>query len=1468
MLAEILAHISAAFPADAVSSRGLPEGAIRAAIATWLASSPEPNLGRLSAQLPHLSARLREAHAEPWLNPAYAWPELKPFLLAPESQGVFVVEVDEARRDIARLDLEALRRAAPASAAAAPGQRPAAAGDAAVTATTSSEASTSAQPPNCAGVDIQELISLGLRRATARANVPEATLRRAIASWLASSPEPRMGAHATALSALEAHVRREHAGLWLNPKYTWPGLEEFLLTPESRGAVAVVREGPESDGPSSVVRLDLDALRKAAAERAGTGGADAPAGPAARPAALHRGADRPTGLAGAAPAVAAALSAASDAATTSLTAPAEDSEEDVRDLIAGALPNTHAPGELPSNLLRRIVASWLAGSPDPSVGPLAALLPRLGDHLRTEHAGLWLNPKHAWPKLKPFLLAPEGKGAFSVVRERSGREWVRLDTAALRRAAATQGGGPAATTAGSSAAPGTQCSAAPAATGAATAPPAIRPASAPAAAAAAALPLPHKQLLSALLERFAALGPEDPNGLAQAAKRAMAQLLAEAPGHKLPLAGLGGKVTKLMGGVKPLRKLRALCEEEPDVFAVWLQAPDTCMVRLLVGASPEPAPPPPASATAAASSAITAAEAGGGQSDFAAAQRRLTQALARRFPHPEHGEAANAGLVASAKRGIARILATSPPPHSILLGRVGEVLTRMLGGPGPAGKAGKLRELCEQEPDVFRVTTPGLGTVYVALVCPTLLPLAAELAEAERSAPAAALVRAKPATAIGARVAAARGSGAGAAAASSAQAASPAVGRPSNASGATSGASAAQGRASAGSVASGPTAAAALTALTPPPEQLQTALLNRFPALGPEGPGRLANAAKRAVAKCLAEAPGHELGFARLGDVIPKLMGGVKPPRKLRELCEEEPDVFNVWLQLPSTWVVRLHWATLAALGEVATAASRGIQKPPTGAAAGVAGAGSSSALTPGAEAPGAKASRRRGGSLLGALFARFPAPGAAPEPTLLRLRNAAKRYVARGLAMAPGRELPLDDILRKMWPHLLEGGSGSPVERLRALCEEEPDVFAVWLQIPSTWMVRLVWAELAALEEKKAKAAHANGAPPQPKLGSVSGKSVEGKVKLQPEASSPASQPQTLTAPAPHPAAGAARAPTVGSASPRQYSIPIPIPVPAPDLLPVLPGAQPPQQHPAPAALALDFLPPAPAIVVSDPFTPALAAMLQHCRACTHLGLAVHSYGRAPAVVCLYAPPGSAPATAGTVSTTSTSAMGAAEPAAAMAKTAAGATAEAESSAVAGAAVYLIDLAAARALHGGGEAGSDAERMLLFGVGSLLVNAGVEKVVHGRHQIFTLEAACGGVTTAPFLDTRVALTGLAAMLGVPPPPPPPSTSAASTSSAAAGAPPLSLAAVTAHVSALRSGLAAAGLWADRPDLLAALSAVHFAALRDELGPGEGGGAAWGSRPLSPSQVAAAAASARHLPELLVALLQACYQATAGELGS
>ncbi|KAG2496102.1 hypothetical protein HYH03_005705 [Edaphochlamys debaryana] len=396
-------------------------------------------------------------------------------------------------------------------------------------------------------------------------------LRNSIATWLAASPDPSLGAYTAYMYRAEWSYQQlqQRAGSGPAPGF-WPHLRPFLLAPESAG-VFVLDSDPQG---YEFVRLELRALRLAA------------------------------------------------------------------EAAAAASPYAHqqlAPGVVP---------------PRPPPGPLAASLTCISTTLRQDHPELWLHPAYARPKLKPFLLAGESRGVFSVESDAAGHEWARLDLDALHRAA--------------------------------TAPAAVEATSGPAAA--------STSCSFASASPAASTRPSSPASSCSSSFHEASGLLP---------AGLQGAC--------PARR-------PPAAAAV----------------APQRRPPAAASGTAEAAAAAPAAR-------FKAHARRsaLSNALHGRFPPPagraraDTPERRRARLCAMIKRAVSRILVLFAARHQVNLAEVGKWLPSFTWGARPPVS---LRALCEEEPDVFRVTEqllPSGGTCcLVRLVCPALLALAAELAPA------------------------------------------------------------------------------------------------------------------------------------------------------------------------------------------------------------------------------------------------------------------------------------------------------------------------------------------------------------------------------------------------------------------------------------------------------------------------------------------------------------------------------------------------------------------------------------------------------------------------------------------------------------------------------------------------------------------------------------------------------------------
>ncbi|GFR50521.1 hypothetical protein Agub_g12790 [Astrephomene gubernaculifera] len=238
---------------------------------------------------------------------------------------------------------------------------------------------------------------------------------------------------------------------------------------------------------------------------------------------------------------------------------------------------------------------------------------------------------------------------------------------------------------------------------------------------------------------------------------------------------------------------------------------------------------------------------------------------------------------------------------------------------------------------------------------------------------------------------------------------------------------------------------------------------------------------------------------------------------------------------------------------------------------------------------------------------------------------------------------------------------------------------------------------------------------------------------------------------------------------------------------------------------------------------------MIQHCYGATQIGLAIHATGRRAVVAAIYAP--AATATIDVRAATGQPSSGGAQLLTWVAT------------------VYLFDCGLVTAAQEGGSDGA------VVGAGGalpgaaaalcgLLESAYVAKFVHGCEQVMSLAALCGAASISPLLDTRVLLRALSALLpplpALPPPPPPYAAIGPLAAAAVAG--------LNAHVAALREVLTATGLWADRPELLAALTGRHSVALREDLF----GTRDWASN--ASLHECNLVAAVRHLPELWEAM--------------
>ncbi|PNH03518.1 hypothetical protein TSOC_010418, partial [Tetrabaena socialis] len=421
----------------------------------------------------------------------------------------------------------------------------------------------------------------------------------------------------------------------------------------------------------------------------------------------------------------------------------------------------------------------------------------------------------------------------------------------------------------------------------------------------------------------------------------------------------------------------------------------------------------------------------------------------------------------------------------------------------------------------------------------------------------------------------------------------------------------------------------------------------------------------------------------------------------------------------------------------------------------------------------------------------------------------ATKRCFVRLLAAAPPpHELPLSHLGAEV-PRLL--GGARPSKSVRALCGEEPGVFEVELQAPSAYTTRLACPVLTQL------AAVAAGAPHEAWSCRTEVRRSSSSIFSSSNSSSTISSSRTSSSTAPLLLRRSTRCAASRNRDARAASKRRPPPRPAPPTDPIaarleqpaapartatalppppppLPPAAPPTAVPAPAP---------PYVLIDDPYSPELVDMLQHCRHCGQLGLSVKAAGRFPALVSLYAP--------------------------AVAAAAGAAAAAAGDGGAQGwpAAVYLLDCTAADGLYGGGAGGEAAVGALLSCLRGLLADAGVAKVVYGVEGVRRLEAAIkGGVAAVNVLDAQPLVSEAVIM-----------------------------APLHTQVVELSEALAVIGLWADRPELLAALKQRHLAAMRDALWAASGRDRAWLVRPLGEGQLAVVAGAAHLLPELWGALV-------------
>lgn len=234
------------------------------------------------------------------------------------------------------------------------------------------------------------------------------------------------------LTSVEAYLRQQHAGLWLNRTvFKWPKPADFLRHADSHGIFLVLQTaadapqgggggggaGAAAGGQYPAVMLDGGALAAVFLEDAERGyGGSRP--PGASDAAVL--ADSAAANVALAKAVAALARDAFPGATASdLTNVAPYGVHAVTDPAQrSAVARVYSAAEAACHV-RRALVGWLAASRRlANVAPLSAPMSTLGESLRKEHAGLWAecDPSGGGrpPKLKDFLLQPESRGVFRV----------------------------------------------------------------------------------------------------------------------------------------------------------------------------------------------------------------------------------------------------------------------------------------------------------------------------------------------------------------------------------------------------------------------------------------------------------------------------------------------------------------------------------------------------------------------------------------------------------------------------------------------------------------------------------------------------------------------------------------------------------------------------------------------------------------------------------------------------------------------------------------------------------------------------------------------------------------------------------------------------------------------------------------------------------------------------------------------
>ncbi|KAG2426224.1 hypothetical protein HXX76_013203 [Chlamydomonas incerta] len=1105
----------------------------------------------------------------------------------------------------------------------------------------------------------------------------------------------------------------------------------------------------------------------------------------------------------------------------------------------------------PAVQLRRAIALWLASSPRPEVGECAALLTTLGSYLRQSQAHLWLDPDQRWPKLKAFLEDPDSQGAFWVQEVQDVA--VRLNLKLLMPPPPPTPPAPPSPTSpaslsltGDNGAGNGHSSTSANAKGFGASAMAY-------AASKRARDLAQMVFPAAL--KTAGSGWRLISDPSHRLRRAVAMWLADTPApgmgpHQAPLTWAGEFVRRPEHAelwLEVASKFRSLdaflldgdsrgafrVETTPaspsglvllDLEAMQglvhqptaMHAAKTVAGAAVGAAGPEGARGPVANALAslapsAEAIVVAAAAAWPGESPQCVLRRQAAVELAAARPFPGVGNLENA----------------------MLLARLGETLLR-----AKPKAAARLKTDMGGKVQWLVVLTSNGGAELITEQEATAAMAAAGTA-AKRDPYSHFLLRVVKGDwdRVGVlnvqellRRYGSGGSGAGGG-------------------GATAGASSTGGQ----QQQQQPQKQKLTTALGCAPEttaEVKAALASLFRARSSGKAGEEESEELRLVALLLMQAgPPHLLTFAKLGAEVPKLLRRACPGLRLQ--CIGRPDVFEVVEEVRGRWVARLVCPRLlqlvpvslpqsqppkqdqpkalaaAALGRVAATAAQGSS------------VGSAAAVASGSGAPSALL---QGKSLAELTHMAFPLRLAGNTPAPDKPARQLRQAIAEWLAGSPyARALgPVRAKLSHIGHFLVRSQAAlwrNPAHKFPKLKDllasgDSRGVFLLAHDSPgdSDPVVQLceqaLQAAAAALLEARGQSSVGGG-------GGSGGAAAGGAAGAGTEEHWRVSGGGFQVAPV-----------ELGPEAPAWPPDP-------PGALPALVAAAPSTSLEVAAAAAGasgnsgDFtqpLPDAGVCVVADPYGEQLIAMLQHCGCCTRIGLAVQAHGGRPALVSLYAPP-------------ALMQMDGAE----------------EGMVQWPAAVYLIDPLAAAAAYGGGADGDAAAAALLCSLQPLLEAPSVAKVVHGGvgaggNALACLEAVInmnsGREATAalayPVLDTSLVLASVEAMLGLQHTPQLQASQPAGPDSGIGW-----LRGLHTHVARLRDALASTGLWADRPQLLAALTARHFAALREDAQAALGAtrvdddaAARLLTRPLGPSQMEVAARCARHLPELWTALVQ------------